>query len=308
MDNNKITSQANKITGIIYGALSFVLWGLLPLYWKLLKQLPADEILSHRIIWSFVFVAVLLISTKKTGIFLKKITDKKILLLMSICAIAIGINWFTYIWAVNSGHIIETSMGYYINPLISVLLGLTVLKEKLGVFQYISLALAAVGVSVVVFEYGRVPWVALTLAVSFALYGLLKKLIAIESTVGLAVETAVLTPAAVVYVVFKEINGTGGLGALSTSTVLLLLCAGVATAIPLLLFAKGAKRVELSTIGFLQYISPSITLLLGIFVFKEEFTKLHMISFGFIWGALVVYSLSNFLPGKYAKKLNCAEG
>lgn len=290
--------QKNSTDGIIYGGLAYTLWGLLPLYWKLLKQMSADEILSHRIIWSFVFVTVLLIATKKLGTFISKFSDKRIIMLMAICSIMIGLNWFIYIWAVNANHVIETSMGYYINPLLSVLLGLTVLKEKLNVYQGISLALASVGVCVVVVEYGRIPWIALGLAVTFALYGLLKKLITIESTVGLALETAILMPAALIYVVFKEVKGTGALLDLNLPTLLLLLCAGFATATPLLLFAKGAKRVELSTLGFLQYISPSITLVLGIFVFHEEFTGTHMISFGFIWAALIVFSLSKLLEKK----------
>ncbi|MCX7709381.1 MAG: EamA family transporter RarD [Clostridia bacterium] len=296
--NQETEQSRNKTSGVIYGALSFTLWGLLPLYWKLLKQIPADEILSHRIIWSFVFVIGILLFTQKTGVFVKYLTDKRVLLRMSLCSLMIGINWFIYIWAVNNNHIIETSMGYYINPLISVALGLFVLKEKMKGHQYAALALAAVAVSIIILQYGRVPWIALSLAVSFALYGLLKKVITIESAVGLAMETAVLTPAAFIYVVFKEINGSGSLTRLELPTMLLLLCAGVATATPLLLFAKGTKRVELSTIGFLQYISPSITLTLGVFVFHEEFTKTHMISFGLIWLALLVYSLPNLLIKK----------
>ena len=288
----------NQMDGIVFGALSYLMWGVLPLYWKLLAQVPSDEILAHRIIWSFVFVTAILLFSKGLGKFAKEMCNKKSLVLMSLCSVLIAANWFTYIWAVNSGHVIETSMGYYINPLIAVFFGITILKEKLNAYKYISLALAAIGVILTVVRYGRVPWVALTLAITFALYGLLKKLIVVESLVGLAMETVILTPLALIYVAFKQINGTGALFNISLPTLLLLACAGVVTATPLLLFAKGAKRVELSTLGFLQYISPTITLILGVFVFKERFTESDFLCFGFIWAALVIYSLSNVLGTK----------
>ncbi|MCX7921114.1 MAG: EamA family transporter RarD [Clostridia bacterium] len=281
-----------KLAGVLYGALAFTIWGFLPLYWKLLKEIPPDEILAHRVFWSFIFVVAILAFTGGWSNLIGILRDRKSMGLVILCSIFIAINWFAYIWAVNSNHIVECSMGYYINPLMSVLLGMSVLKEKLNIYQYAALLLAAAGVLIITVQYGRIPWVSLILAVSFALYGLVKKLLKVNSTVGLALETAVIMPAAVIFLVFKQVQGTGALSSVSVPTILLLLLSGIATATPLLLFAKGANRVELATIGFLQYISPTISLMLGVFVYKEHFSKIHLISFGLIWAGLVVYSLS----------------
>ncbi|MCR4435679.1 MAG: EamA family transporter RarD [Clostridiales bacterium] len=294
MDNRNTYEkrQNNKLTGVIYGVSAYTLWGLLPLYWKLLTPVPADQILAHRIVWSFVFVAALLLFSGGLSHLLGIVKDKKKLLFISFCSVLITVNWFTYIWAVNSSHIVETSLGYYINPLMAVFLGMTVLKERLGIFQYIAFALAAAGVIILAVQYGKIPWISLVLATTFALYGLFKKLVAAESAAGLALETAVVTPLAVAYLAFKQVTGTAALGSVPPVTAVLLLCTGVATAVPLLWFAKGTKRTELSTMGFLQYISPTISLIIGVLIYKEQFTRTHLISFGFIWAALVVFSFS----------------
>jgi chloramphenicol-sensitive protein RarD len=182
-------------------------------------------------------------------------------------------------------------MGYYINPLITVLLGVTFLKEKLNIYHSAALILAATGVAIIIIRYGKIPWISLTLAISFALYGLLKKLINVDASVGMALETAILSPFALIYVGFKQLNGTGSLGHISFGVMALLLLAGVATATPLLLFAKGAQRINLSVVGFLQYISPTISLLLGVLVFHEIFSQAAFLSFSFIWASLIVFSL-----------------
>lgn len=285
-------AQSTRLAGIIYGIAAFTSWGFLPLYWKLLNNISPEEILAHRILWSFVFFMLILFFNKSLGKLRPILTDGKKLFYVFLCALFITVNWGTYIWAVNSGHIVESSMGYYMNPLIAVLLGVTVLKEKLNALQAVALGLAATGVLILTFQYGKFPWVSITLAVSFALYGLFKKLVNLDSAVGLAIETLILMPFTLGLLIFRQAGGTAALGHVSAGTVALLLCSGVATATPLLWFAEGAKRVELSTIGFTQYISPTIMLVLGILVYKEQFTGAHFISFGFIWAAVVVFSIS----------------
>lgn len=282
----------STLVGFIYGAAAYMLWGFLPLYWKLLDQMPATEILAHRILWSFVFMCTILYFNRQLQS-CKEVLKSKSNIVRILCAtILITINWGLYIWAVTSGRVLESSMGYYMNPLIVVVLGVVILKERLNTWQIVSLIMAAIGVCIITISYGRIPWVSLILALSFALYGLMKKTIPVGSTVGLALETAMLTPFVLTYITIRQVNGIGALGNVSAMTTLILMGSGVATALPLLWFSKGAKRIPLSSMGFLQYISPTISLLLGVFVFKEQFTQTHMLSFGFIWGGLIIYSIS----------------
>jgi len=291
MEKNKIEDK-ELLKGRLYIILVFTVWGFLPLYWKLLKQIPADEILAHRIIWSFVLVMTLLFFNKKLSSLREVIASKREMKYLFASTLFITINWFIYIWAVNSDHVVETSMGYYINPLIVIALSMIILKEKLNKWQIISITFAAIGVCILTIQYGKFPWIAISLATSFALYGLFKKLVNVDSIVGLAIETSLITPIALLYVLLKEFKGVGALGAISFGTVLLLVCTGLATAIPLIWFAIGAQRVSFSTVGFAQYISPTIMLIIGIFIFKEEFSGIHLVSFGFIWTGLIIYSLS----------------
>jgi len=282
--------------GVIHAGFSYLLWGLLPIYWKLLDHVNAKEILASRVVWSFFFMVVILLLTKKWGLFLRTIKgfakNKKQMAALTIASLLISVNWFIYIWAVNSGHMIEASLGYYINPLISILLGMIVLKEKLTVYQYASFVLAAIGVLIISISHGQFPWIAIVLALSFGLYGLAKKLINVDSTVGLTLETLVITPIAVIYIGFLFISGTNDFLNAGIQTDMLLIGAGVATAVPLLYFAKGAQKIPLSLLGFLQYIAPTLTLLLGVFVYHEHFSKIQLLSFMFIWSALTIYSLS----------------
>ncbi|MHB1391468.1 MAG: EamA family transporter RarD [Clostridia bacterium] len=294
MNEESANSQERSgLAGVFYGAISFVAWGILPLYWKLLKEIPADEILAHRIFWAFLFVGGILLFRNGIGVLKETLKDRKNVRNVLLCAIFITINWGTYIWAVNSGNILEASMGYYINPLMVVLLGMAVLKEKLNMLQYVSIGFAAVGVAFIAVQYGRIPWVALILASSFALYGLFKKLLKAEALVGFALETSALMPLALGYILFKLFTGQSALYSVSLYTLAILLLSGVATAIPLIWYAMGSARVKLSTMGFLQYISPSISLLIGVFVYGEKFTSTHLLSFSFIWIGLIIYSFSN---------------
>lgn len=282
----------STLVGFIYGIAAYMLWGFLPLYWKLLDQLPATEILAHRILWSFVFMCVILSFNGQFKGCIQVLKNRSNIVRILCATILITINWGLYIWAVTSDRILESSMGYYMNPLIVVVLGVVILKEKLNIWQVVSLIMAAIGVCIITISYGRIPWVSLMLALSFALYGLIKKTIPVGSTIGLGLETAFLTPFVLAYIMIRQVSGIGALGTISTATTIILMGSGVATALPLLWFSKGAKRIPLSSIGFLQYISPTISLLLGVFVYKEQFTQTHMLSFGFIWCGLIIYSIS----------------
>lgn len=290
--------------GILYAVFSYLLWGLLPIYWKFLGDVQADEILANRVIWSFTFMLLLIIATGKWSLFLETIKsfkeNKKLFWTLVVASILVSCNWYIYIWAVNHGHIVQTSLGYYINPLVSVLLGIIFLKERLSTAQSLSFLLAAAGVMILSLSYHQFPWVALLLALTFGFYGLAKKLIKVDSAIGLALETMVITPIALIYVLGLFMQGRQSFLSVSYTTDFLLIGAGAATAVPLLYFAKGAQIIPLSMLGFIQYISPTITLILGVFVYGEEFTKVHLLSFLCIWTALTLYSLSS---SKFLKNL-----
>lgn len=280
------------ISGVLYAVAAFSFWGVLPLYWKVLRHVPAPEILAHRILWSFVFLGVIMLCYGKWD------TLKEVMSLPAkrrgvfAGGVILSLNWLIFIWAINSQHIVEASLGYYINPLINVALGMFVLHEKLNLWQIVSIFLAFLGVLIMTVRFGSVPWIALSLAISFALYGLIKKMTNIDSLVGLLMETLFVMPAALVYLIFKGMNGTGALGSSTFVITMFLMGAGIVTALPLLWFSQGALRIPLSTVGIIQYLSPSISLLIGVLIFKEPFTNTHMISFAFIWCALALYSLS----------------
>lgn len=282
--------------GILYTAIAYIAWGVLPLYWKLIDYVPAIEILAHRIVWSLVFVLIIILISKKANQLvttLKEIVKNKTKLIGIIgSSILITVNWATYIWAVNTDHIIDASLGYYINPLVSVLLGIIVLKERLLFWQGVSFVLAGLGVLILTLQYGSFPWVAITLALSFGFYGLTKKLAKLDSLIGLAMETMVVAPIALIYIGVLYNSGVDSFTGATFNVQLLLMGAGVATALPLLWFAAGANRIPLSVIGILQYIAPTISLVLGVFLFKEHFTKAHFVTFLCIWSALLIYSFS----------------
>ncbi|MCP8617353.1 EamA family transporter RarD [Salirhabdus salicampi] len=283
--------------GILCAAGAYILWGFLPLYWKLVEHISALEVLAHRIVWAFVFMMIIVVISKQWNVFklecLSIIKDRNKLFGITAASLVISINWLVYIWAVNNNHVVEASLGYYVNPLVSILLGVLVLKEQLNKWQIGAFILATIGVLNMTIHFGSIPWVALLLAISFGLYGLLKKLVSVNSVFGLTIETLIVTPIALLFLSTVHSNGTGGFQ-LSTDPVvaLLLVGTGMATAIPLLLFASGAKRIPLSMVGFLQYFAPTIMLILGVLLFKEPFTTVHMISFTFIWSALTIYTLS----------------
>ncbi|HLR08480.1 MAG TPA: EamA family transporter RarD [Bacillota bacterium] len=278
--------------GILYATAAYILWGFLPVYWKLVENVPAGEILAHRIIWSFVFMLVIVTCVRKWVPFIRELTviirDKKKLIGISLAGLIVSMNWLTYIWAVNSDHVVQASLGYYINPLVSILLGIIVLGERLSRRQIISCLLAAAGVIYLTVSFRVFPWVSIILAMTFAVYGLLKKTVDIDTMFGLTIETMVVTPIALIYLLTLP-ETAFQLTNILTATNLLLMGAGVVTAVPLLLFAAGAKRIPLNMVGFLQYVAPTIMLILGVFVYNEPFTRAHGVAFTLIWIALIIY-------------------
>jgi chloramphenicol-sensitive protein RarD len=279
--------------GMLYAIAAYGFWGLFPLYWKTLQHVPALEILSHRMAWSLLFVLVLLLVRRQWGWVKTAVAQPKTLLLFTASAALLSLNWFVYIWGVNAGHIVETSLGYFINPLVSVLMGVFFLGEKLRRGQWVAIGLAAIGVLYLTLRYGSLPWIALTLATSFALYGLIRKTAPLGSLEGLSLETALMFLPALGYLVYLEAADTAAFGHVDTLTTVLLGFAGVATAVPLLLFAAGARLIKLATIGILQYIAPTLQFLIGVLIYHEPFTLDRLIGFSLIWLALLVYSAEN---------------
>lgn len=287
--------KSEQNTGIIYITSAYILWGFLPIYWKLVDHVPAGEVLAHRIVWSFVLMIGIVFFSKNWTHFMAEcksiITNKRRLIGITLASIFISINWLTFIWAVSSGHVVQASLGYYINPLISIILGVIVLKEKLTRGQYVALVIAGLAVINLTISFGVFPWISLVLAFSFAIYGLLKKTVEVSAMFGLTIETMLVTPIAAIYL-FIIPKGAFLETSVHLATPLLLIGTGIATAIPLLLFAHGAKRISLALLGFLQYIAPTIMLIIGIFIFKETFSVAHIISFALIWVSLIIFMSS----------------
>jgi chloramphenicol-sensitive protein RarD len=281
--------------GLICAIVCYALWGVLPVYWKALSFIPSPEIFAHRVLWSFVFMAVVCVFWRRFDP-RPYFRDRRALLLLAAAGAAVSCTWGIYIYAVNSGHIVEASLGYYINPLLSIIAGVVFFGEKLTAFQKIATGLAAAGVLYFSFDYGVFPWISVALAVFFGLYGALKKKGGYPPAPALAIETSLMAPLAVVFIictfarperVFLTMNGPWP----PWGAVAGLICGGAVTAAPLLLFARAANSVPLSTIGFTQYLSPTLSLLIGVFVYKEPFTQAHLICFALIWTGLLLVSL-----------------
>jgi chloramphenicol-sensitive protein RarD len=281
--------------GILAAAGTYVIWGLLPIYWKALGAVPSPEIMSHRVVWSLPVVLVLLVAQGQARR-LAQIARKPAAWLPFIgTATLLSINWLTYLWANNNGHIVETSLGYFMNPLVNVLLGTLLLRERLRPWQLAAVGLAFAGVCYLTISYGQPPWIALTLAVTFGFYGLIRKTAALGSVEGLTLELTVMFVPTSAYLLYRAWTGAGAFGQMGALTDGMLVFAGVATAIPLALFSFGARRVPLTTLGILQYISPTLQFAIGVFLFGEAFTTSRLIGFSFIWLALAVYTAESFL-------------
>lgn len=281
--------------GVLYAAGAYVCWGLLPLYWKSLAGVPAGQILAHRIVWSLVFVGLLLTLRHKWGWLSGTLRKPRVLLTFALSGTLLGINWFVYIWAVNAGFIVETSLGYFINPLVNVLLGFLLLNERLRPAQWMALALALGGVLYLTFSYGAFPWIALVLAFSFGIYGFIRKTATLNSAEGLFLETALLFLPAFGFLLLQESRGVGALAHSNMTTNLLLVGAGIVTSVPLLLFASGARRITLTTLGLLQYIAPTLQFLIGVLIYHEAFGLSRLIGFGLIWLALIFYTAESLI-------------
>ncbi len=286
-------TESNK--GLVAAVGAFMLWGMLPLYLKALSSAIPLEILCHRITWSTVFTILLLVFWKKSGNLLAVLKEKKIILRFVLTSLLLSLNWLTYIWAVNSGYIIESSLGYYINPLVNVLLGVLFLKERLHLSQWVAVFVVFLGVCYLTFGYGHFPWIAIVLAISFGLYGLLRKTASLPSLEGLCLETVILFIPAMLALIFIAVQGESDFIHQEFNGRLLLAGTGIITSLPLLLFGFAAQRMPLSTLGIVQYLAPSLQLAIGLFVYHEPFPKEQMIGFSLVWCGLLIYVVDSTL-------------
>lgn len=290
----KESGKSQYIKGLVLGIMAFTIWGLLPLYWRLVSALDAYQIFGHRIIWSFVFLVVVLWRKRQLGEFLQQVKTRRTWIRMAAPALFISVNWLTYIWSVNNGYVIEASLGYFINPLVLTFFGMVFFKESLSRLQWVGILFAATGVLYKTLTYGQVPYIALILAVTFAVYGLLKKLSPLTSLQGLGFETMMVTVPALIFLSSREFVGSGILGNLSLGFLPLIMLSGIATATPLLLYAESTKRLPLNVVGFLQYIAPTLQLVLGIFVYREAFDVQSFFAFALIWTGLIFFSVAQY--------------
>jgi chloramphenicol-sensitive protein RarD len=276
--------------GVGFAAAAYLTWGLFPLYFHALGGVPAPEILAYRIVCSAVFLAAVISATGRWGEALRQLRAPGTLRSLALSAVFISANWLVYVWAVNAGHVLEASLGYFVNPLVSVLLGVVFLREPLTRPQRLAVAIAAAGVIALVVRAGRFPWIALTLAMTFGLYGLIRKRVRVDATIGLLGEVSILAPLAAAYLAWLGAAHAGHFGGDARVT-LLLAASGVVTAMPLIWFALGVQRLRLSTIGLLQYLNPTVQFTIAVLVFREPFTAAHALAFGCIWLSLALYSL-----------------
>ncbi|HTN54037.1 MAG TPA: EamA family transporter RarD [Anaeromyxobacter sp.] len=287
--------DGHKAAGVGYAAAAYLAWGVFPLYFRSLAGVPPLEILAHRIVWSAVFLVLLLTVRRRWDGVLAELLSPGTLPRLALSAVFISANWLTYIWAVNSGHVLDASLGYFVNPLVTVLLGVVFLREPLTARQRVALALAAAGVASLVIRAHRLPGIALALALTFGLYGLVRKRVPVRATSGLLAEVMLLAPLALAWLAWLGHAGTAHFGAGPRLT-LLLASAGAVTAVPLIWFALGVQRLRLSTIGILQYLNPTLQLAIAVFAFGERFTAGHALAFGCIWAALGIYTVDALRP------------
>lgn len=279
-----------RAEGVLFAVIAYGVWGLAPIYFKWLDFARADEVIVHRIVWSLVLLLVVVAMRGAWGALAAIVRSRRQLRFLFASGALVAGNWLVFVWALQNERMIEASLGYYINPLVSVLLGVVFLRERLPPLHWASLALAALGIVNELVNVGGLPWVSLTLALSFGAYGLVRKTVAVDSVLGLTVETALLLPLALGYFVFLSLAGDPAFGRVGVVETIGLLAAGVVTSVPLVAFAAAALRLPLSVLGFLQYLSPSIALLLAIFVYDEPFRPSQMVTFGCIWAALVLFT------------------
>lgn len=292
--------------GLLYAIGAYTIWGVMPIYWKALKAVPAPQIFSHRIVWTLVFVVILVAYGNHWNWLNWVRKQPKTLITIFSMACLLTVNWLTYIWAVNAGYIVETSLGYFINPLVSVVLGMIFFGERLRLWQGVAVGIAFMGVLYLTVNYGALPWIALTLAFSFGFYGLLKKKVPLRAVNGLSLEMSVLVFPALGYLIYQDQLGVGAFGRIDIPTTVLLVLTGLATGLPLLLFSAAAQKIPLSMLGILQYIAPTLQFLVGVLIYHEAFTQVRMVGFSLVWVALLVYSIEGVVTRRRAAALRYA--
>lgn len=299
-----VNAQATDQTkaGMIFALCAYSMWGVAPIYFKLLTSIPAPEILMHRVVWSVLVLCFLIAGLRHIGKVRAAISSFKVIKTLFAAGLLLALNWLLFIWAVNNNYLLEASLGYYINPLINVFLGRIFLGEMLRPLQKVAVGIAVVGVLILLLNYGRLPWIALTLAVSFSVYGLLRKQVAVDSIPGLFIETLMMLPAAVIYWIwFAEVSSD--FSANTPQLNILLICAGIVTTAPLLCFTAAARRLRYSTLGFFQYIGPSIMFCLATFMYNEPLTTARLVTFIFVWSALALFTYDSIKTYRTARKL-----
>jgi chloramphenicol-sensitive protein RarD len=279
--------------GIVSALGAYLIWGLFPIYWKLLKHVPATQLIGHRIIWSFILLALFLLITRKSTELYALVSRRRVLSIYFVAALLIGFNWFIYVWAVNSGYILEASLGYFINPLFSVLLGVIFLRERLRFIQWISVGLATVGVVHLALEYARPPWIALGLAFTFGCYGLVKKKAPLGPIHGLTLESGILFLPGLVFLGYQEWIGRGAFLHTGFGADLLMAGSGLITAVPLIMFSYAVQRAPLTTIGLMHYITPTCQFFLGVLVYREVFNRDQAFGFALVWAALAIFCVES---------------
>lgn len=284
-------SQQNTTKGVLCALGAYFIWGVAPIYFKSIQEVPAEEILTHRIIWSFFFMILLLTVSRHWSYVRQVLKQPKKILVLGVTATTIACNWLIYIWAVNNGYLLQASLGYFINPLVNVLFGMLFLQERFRRMQWIAVGLALTGVLIQLWQFGSVPVIGLSLAVTFATYGLLRKKLGVDAQTGMTFETLWLLPVGIIFLLFFADSPTSDMAMNDWHLNALLVAAGVITTVPLLLFTEAANHLRLSTLGFFQYMGPSIMFLLAVFMYGEVMTPELLVTFGFIWVALILFTL-----------------
>ena len=291
-------------TGTWYAIGAYILWGVLPIYWKQLHHVSPIQVVCHRVIWTLFFTLVLLAATGQLGSLRQEARRPKVLRTYLIASLLIGSSWLLYVWAVNAGYIVESSLGYFINPLISVMMGVLIFREKIRPWQWLPVSMAAAGVLYLSISYGQPPWIALGLALVFALYGLVKKTAPLKAAHGLALENLFLLLPALGWLAFTSVRGENAFTTINLNTDLFLIGGGIVTAIPLLLFASATQKIPLSMIGLLQYIAPTLQLLIGVLIYHEDFPTQKLVGYSLVWVGLIIFWLEGWLNRKKSKQAN----
>ena len=292
-------SPSRQLRAAWYVGLSYALWGFFPIYWKALSGISSLQLICHRIVWSFVLLAVLVARSQEVQVLWQSILSPRVVGIYTIAAVAIATNWLIFVWAVGASQIVQISLGYFINPLLSVVLGMIVFHERLRRLQWVSVALAALGVAYLTLALGAVPWIALSLAATFGTYSLMKKVAPLGPVHGLAFETGILFVPAAAYLIVEAVAGRGAFMHAGTLRNLLMLGSGPVTTVPLLMFAAGVRHIPLSLVGMLQYINPTMQITIGVMLYREPFTRVQFIGFALVWGALALFAIEGYVTRRW---------